>query len=62
MASTGELEETEFCNKMMDTLNGTALGMGIAMGDYMGLFKVMSKMGRPSTSMEIACAAALNER
>ena len=62
MASPVELGEMEFSDKLMDALNNTALGMGIAMGDYMGLFKAMSLMEKPSTSTEIASKAKLNER
>jgi len=57
-----ELEEDEFGNKLMDALNNTALGMGIAIGDYMGLFTAMSTLDEPSTSNEIASKAGLNER
>ena len=62
MASPGELSEEDFCNKLMDALNNTALGMGIAIGDYMGLFKAMSLLEKPSTSTDIASTATLNER
>ena len=62
MAQQKEMGEEEICNKLMDALNNTALGMGIAIGDYMGLFKAMSLLERPSTSTEIATKAALNER
>ena len=60
--SSGILPEDALCDKLMDALNNTALGMGIAMGDYVGLFEAMSKFDEPTTSAEIAEKASLNER
>ena len=60
--SSDILSEDALCDKLMDALNNTALGMGIAMGDYVGLFEAMSKLDEPATSTEIAEKAELNER
>lgn len=62
MALQKEMGEEEICNKLMDALNNTALGMGIAIGDHMGLFKAMSLLEKPSTSTDIASKATLHER
>ena len=62
LPSSGILPENALCEKLMDALNNTALGMGIAIGDYVGLFEAMSKLDEPTTSIEIAEQASLNER
>ena len=54
--------EEAFSEKLMDALNNAALGMGIAMGDYMGLFKAMAELEKSVTSAELAERAGLNER
>ncbi len=61
-AGNCEMSEEAFSSKMLDTLNCSALSMGIAIGDYVGLFEAMSKLEEPKTSFEIAAKAGLNER
>lgn len=62
MASSAELSGDEFAGKMLDVLNNSALSMGIAMGDYVGLFTAMAELDKPQSSSEIALKAGLNER
>ncbi len=62
MAASKEMSEDEFSNKMLDVLNNSALSMGVAIGDYVGLFKAMAKLDQLKTSAEIASEAGLNER
>eukprot|EP00794_Sanderia_malayensis_P012706 gene12706-14011_t len=57
-----EMPEEEFGDKMMQVLNNSALSMGIAIGDQVGLFKTLSKLEGPKTSAQIASECGLNER
>ena len=50
-----------FAGKMLDTLNGSALGLFCSVGHRTGLFDVLAKLP-PSTSAEVAKAGGLNER
>jgi 2-polyprenyl-3-methyl-5-hydroxy-6-metoxy-1,4-benzoquinol methylase len=52
---------TAFTDKLVTTLNDGALCLMISLGHRTGLFDVMSTLP-PSTSLEIAQAAGLNER
>ena len=52
---------TAFADKLVTTLNDGALCLMISLGHRTGLFDVMSTLP-PSTSVEIAQAAGLNER
>ena len=62
MASHTVLEEGDFSSNLMNALNNTALGMGVAIGDHMGLFRAMSLLEEPATSACIATKSGLNER
>jgi ubiquinone/menaquinone biosynthesis C-methylase UbiE len=51
-----------FAGRMLEVLNSSLLGLMISIGYQTNLFDVMSKLPAPSTSIEIAKAAKLNER
>jgi ubiquinone/menaquinone biosynthesis C-methylase UbiE len=51
----------EFAEQLMGVLNGGALSLMLSVGHRTGLFDVMASLP-PSTSMQIAEAAGLNER
>ena len=52
---------TSFENEMLDVMNKAALALLLSVGHRTKLFDTMAKLA-PSTSQEIATAAALNER
>jgi hypothetical protein len=64
------LDESEFDNakaeafagKLLEIINGGCLSLMISVGHKTGLFDVMSRLEKPSTSKEIAKKANLNER
>jgi 2-polyprenyl-3-methyl-5-hydroxy-6-metoxy-1,4-benzoquinol methylase len=51
-----------FAGQMLATLNGGFLAVLVSLGYRSGLFETMAELGRPSTSKQIADAAALDER
>ncbi|HEU4446026.1 MAG TPA: class I SAM-dependent methyltransferase [Nitrososphaeraceae archaeon] len=51
-----------FAGRMLDVLNSSLLGLMISIGYQTNLFDIMSRLSSPSTSVEIAKAANLNER
>lgn len=55
------MEEPNFADRLVDTLNGGALCLMISLGHRSGLFDTMSSLA-PSTAAEIAAAAELHER
>src|SRR5919112_1800382 len=60
----GEFDKTRaeaFAGKMLDILNGGTVSLMISIGHQTSLFDTMSKLP-PSTSVEIAQSANLNER
>ena len=51
-----------FAGKLLEIINGGCLSLMISVGHKTGLFDVMSRLEKPSTSEEIAKEANLNER
>jgi ubiquinone/menaquinone biosynthesis C-methylase UbiE len=61
IATFDETKAGAFAEKMIGILNGSSLALQTSIGHQTGLFDAMSSMA-PSTSVEIADAAKLNER
>jgi hypothetical protein len=54
--------ETGFQDYLTDTLNKGTLAIMLSIGHRTKLFDIISSLGNPSTSEEIALQAKLNER
>ena len=52
----------EFAERMMMTVNASAVALGLSIGVETGLFKTITSLKEPKTSTEIADLAGLKER
>ena len=57
-----EKQDAEFLEKMEEVIQHNALGIAVAIGHRLGLFKAMIEFTEPQTSGEIAAKAGLHER
>lgn len=57
-----EAATEQFAGELLETLNRSTLGLGIALGHRTGLFDAMAAMDAWASSQEIATASARNER
>ena len=60
--SSSSFSETGFQDYLTDTLNKGTLAIMLSIGHRTRLFDIISSLGKPSTSEEIALQAKLNER
>ena len=54
--------DVEFVKKMDQVIEHNSLGIAVAIGHRLGLFKAMIELTEPKTSKEIAEKSGLNER
>ncbi|MEM9645438.1 MAG: class I SAM-dependent methyltransferase [Planctomycetota bacterium] len=60
--SDQESATEEFAGELLETLNRSTLGLGLALGHRTGLFDTLATMNRWATSKEIASEGNCNER
>ena len=58
----GQETDVEFVKKMDQVIEHNSLGIAVAIGHRLGLFKAMIELMEPKTSKEIAEKSGLNER
>ena len=58
----GQETDLEFVKKMGEVIEHNSLGIAMAIGHRLGLFKTMIELTEPKTSKEIAEKSGLNER
>eukprot|EP00112_Aurelia_sp_Birch-Aquarium-sp1_P022058 Seg6097.1 transcript_id=Seg6097.1/GoldUCD/mRNA.D3Y31 product="hypothetical protein" protein_id=Seg6097.1/GoldUCD/D3Y31 len=58
----GQETDIEFVKKMDQVIEHNSLGIAVAIGHRLGLFKTMVELTEPKTSSEIAEKSGLNER